>query len=82
MRATAAPTRCLCAQFATGADNSGRYMLASATAARRIASAPALCRMLPNPPGTTIPKVGAALKPAPAPAAEPASEPLPPARLS
>jgi murein L,D-transpeptidase YafK len=62
------------AQLATGADNSGRYMLAS-TAPDLGSHVPGALPHVPNPPGTTIPKVGAALKPAPAPAVEPASEP-------
>ena len=71
------------AQLATGADNNGRYMLAS-TAPDLGSHVPGALPHVPNPPGTTIPKVGAALKPAPAPAVEPApaSEPAPPARRS
>jgi murein L,D-transpeptidase YafK len=63
------------AQLATGADSSGRYMLAS-VAPDLGSHVPGALPHVPNPPGTTIPKVGAA-KAAPAPAAEPAGEPAP-----
>jgi murein L,D-transpeptidase YafK len=55
-------------------DNSGRYVLASATTDVE-AHVPGALPHVPNPPGTTIPKVGAAKTAAdsqPAPAAEPA----------
>jgi hypothetical protein len=62
------------AQIATGADNSGRYMLASA-APDLGSHVPGALPHVPNPPGTTIPKVGAAVKAAPAVERAPASEP-------
>jgi hypothetical protein len=62
------------AQFTTGGDSSGRYMVASA-APEGGSQAPGALPHVPNPPGTTIPKVGAALKAAPT--AAPASEPAP-----
>ncbi len=62
------------AQLATGADNSGRYTLASA-APDLGSHVPGALPHVPNPPGTTIPKVGAAVKAAPAVEPAPASEP-------
>ena len=62
------------AQLATGADSSGRYTLAS-VAPDLGSHVPGALPHVPNPPGTTIPKVGAAVKAAPA--VEPASEPAP-----
>src|SRR6185312_7128533 len=61
------------AQLATGGDSSGRYTLAS-VAPDLGSHVPGALPHVPNPPGTTIPKVGAAMKAAPA-AAEPVSEP-------
>jgi len=63
-------------------DNSGRYMVANAAGAPDAgARAPGALPHVPNPPGTTIPKVGKPSAPAtaatPAPAeAEPASQPV------
>ena len=58
------------------ADNNGRYTMAGLTDAGGMTRAPGALPHVPNPPGTTIPKVG---KPAPASAstpAAPASEPV------
>ena len=65
------------AQLAHDADNNGRYTVASLSGTP--AGVPGALPHVPNPPGTTIPKVGAAAKAAPAPASEPApaGEPAP-----
>jgi murein L,D-transpeptidase YafK len=61
-------------------DNSGRYTAASLVAAPEGGSrAPGALPHVPNPPGTTIPKVGKPVQPAvarPAPAAEPEPQPV------
>jgi len=59
-------------------DNTGRYVVANAAAPDVGSHVPGALPHVPNPPGTTIPKVGAA-KAAPAPVSEPApaSEPAP-----
>jgi len=60
-------------------DNSGRYSVASASGSFDASQMPGALPHVPNPPGTTIPKVGVAKKATPAPVAEPepASEPAP-----
>jgi len=72
---------------ATNADNDGRYAVASLTLQPGVAlpKVPGALPHVPNPPGTTIPKVGTALvkpasKPQSASQPEPASEPQPAAQ--
>ncbi len=60
-------------------DNDGRYMVAGATVPQgRLSHIPGALPHTPNPPGTTIPKVGVALKkPVPQVQPEPAAAPQP-----